>query len=257
MAESNKPLVVVLGFHQTFERLPVKGDPLNDDVDAHGFKLDAKGKRVLENTQVDWATYAPVHSPTGTSTSERIRHLKPTEEILDGENGEKTRFMLARWAAIEPAYEAWLKGHELPTNGTPLAIWPGVSAAMADELKKYNIRTVEEVRDLMEAQLERIRLPNMRALKTQAAAFLENMQGAEAAEREAERAEEIAALRANQEDLEERLAAAMALLEEKTKPGAGESVKDQLKARLDAKGIKYHHNAGEATLRALLDEEAA
>ncbi|MBW9076946.1 hypothetical protein JNB84_03195 [Rhizobium pusense] len=256
MAESNKPLVVVLGFHQTFERLPVKGDPLNDDVDAHGFKLDAKGKRVLENTQVDWATYAPVHSPTGTSTSERIRHLKPTEEILEGENGEKTRFMLARWAAIEPAYEAWLKGHELPTNGTPLAIWPGVSAAMAGELKKYNIRTVEEVRDLMEAQLERIRLPNMRALKSQAAAFLENMKSAEAAEREAQRDEEIENLKAALDAQREQFEAAMQLLEERAK-GGGADEADAIKAKLDARGIKYHHKAGLATLKALLEDEAA
>ncbi|MCZ7488538.1 hypothetical protein [Rhizobium rhizogenes] len=256
MAESNKPLVVVLGFHQTFERLPVKGDPLNDEIDAHGFKLDAKGKRVLENTQVDWATYAPLHSPTGSSTSERIRHLKPTEEILDGENGEKTKFMLARWAAIEPAYEAWLKGHELPTNGTPLAIWPGVSTAMADELKKYNIRTVEEVRDLMEAQLDRIKLPNMRALKSQAAAFLENMKGNEAAEREAERDEEIANLKAALDEQREQLAAAMQLLEEQAN-GGGTTEVAALKAKLDAKGIKYHHKAGIATLKALLEDEAA
>ncbi len=255
MADNNKPLVVVLGFHQTFERLPMKGDPLRDECDPHGFKLDEKGKRVLENVQVDWVTYAPLHSPTGTSTTERIRHLRPTEEILDGENGEKTKFMVTRWAAIEPAYEAWLKGHELPTNGTPLAIWPGVSTAMADELKKYNIRTVEEVRDLLEAQLERIKLPNMRALKSQAAAFLENMKGAEAAEREAERDEEIANLKAALDEQREQLAAAMQLLEESAKGGGSDDV-DALKAKLDAKGIKYHHKAGVATLKALLDEAA-
>jgi hypothetical protein len=256
MADNNKPLVVVLGFHQTFERLPKKGDPLRDECDPYGFKLDEKGKRVLENVQVDWVTYAPLHSPTGTSTTERIRHLRPTEEILDGENGEKTKFMVTRWAAIEPAYEAWLKGHELPTNGTPLAIWPGVSTAMADELKKYNIRTVEEVRDLLEAQLERIKLPNMRALKSQAAAFLDNMKGAEAAEREAERDEEIASLKAALDEQREQLEAAMQLLEERTK-GGGNDEADAIKAKLDAKGIKYHHKAGLPTLKALLDEEAA
>lgn len=256
MADSNAALLVVLGFHQTIERLPVVGDPLNDEVDDHGFKIDAKGKRVLDSVHVDWVTYAPVHSPTGTSTSERIRHMKPSQDVLAGENGEKAEFMQRRWAAIEPAYEAWRAGHELPTNGTPLAIWPGISAVMAEELKKYNVRTVEEVRDLMEAQLDRIKLPNMRALKSQAAAFLENMKSAEAAEREYQRDEEIESLKAALDAQREQLEAAMQLLEERSK-GGGADEADAIKAKLDAKGIKYHHKAGLATLKALLEDEAA
>ncbi|NKL37490.1 hypothetical protein GFL49_27745 [Rhizobium leguminosarum bv. viciae] len=258
MADENRPLVIILGFHQTFERLPVKGDEMHDDIDERGFKLDAKGKRVMENVAVDWATYAPAHSPMGANTTERIRHLKPTQEIIDGENAEKTRFMLARWSAIEPAYEAWKKGHELPINGTPLAHWPGVSAAMAGELRKYNVLTVENVRDLAETQLERIRLPNMRELRNSAKAFLDNMRNAEAAEREVERDNEVANLRLMLEEQNEKLAAAMALLEEKTNPTASvpENDIEALRAKLDAKGVKYHHKAGVETLRALLQEAA-
>ncbi|WP_064712259.1 hypothetical protein [Rhizobium bangladeshense] len=255
MSDENRPLVIVLGFHQTFERVPVKGDELNDNIDARGFKLDDKGKRVLTNVEVDWVTYAPAHSPMGANTTERIRHMKPTQEIMDGENAEKTRFMMARWAAIEPAYEAWKKGHELPINGTPLAHWPGVSAAMAAELRKYNILTVENVRDLGETQLERIRLPNMRDLRNSAKAFLDNLRSAEAAEREVERDNEVAALKEMLAEQNERLAAAMALLEERTQPG-GDDEAAALKAKLDAKGVKYHHRAGVETLRALLAEAA-
>jgi len=258
MADETRPLVIILGFHQTFERVPVKGDELHDDVDARGFKLDEKGKRVLEAVEVDWVTYAPAHSPMGANTTERIRHLRPTQEIIEGENAEKTRFMLARWSAIEPAYEAWRKGHELPINGTPLAHWPGVSAAMAAELRKYNILTVENVRDLAETQLERIRLPNMRELRNSAKAFLDNMRNAEAAEREVERDNEVANLRLLLEEQSEKLAAAMALLEEQTNPTSAipENDIEALRAQLDAKGVKYHHKAGADTLRALLQEAA-
>lgn len=251
MADDNRPLVIILGFHQTFERVPVKGDPMEDELDARGFKLDDKGKRVLANIEVDWVTYAPAHSPMGANTTERIRHLKPTQEIVEGENAEKTRFMLARWSAIEPHYEAWKKGHELPVNGTPLAHWPGVSAAMADELRKYSVLTVENVRDLGETQLERIRLPGMRELRSSARAFLDNMRSAEAAEREVERDNEVANLKALLEEQNDKLAAAMALLEEQAGPDDGDI--PALRAKLDAKGVKYHRKAGAETLRALLD----
>lgn len=256
MAENFKPLVIVLGFHQTFERLPVKGDPLKDDIDDKGFKLNEKGKRVVENVETDWVTYAPAHSPLGANTTERIRHLKPTEEIIAGENAEKTRFMMARWAAIEPSYSAWKAGHEMPTTGTPLSQWPGVSTAMADELKKYAIRTVEDVRDLGEGQLEKIRLPNMRTLRDQAKAFLENVGSAAAAEREAARDSQIADLQAALLAQKEQLDAAMALLEEKSNGGGDDDV-EELRAALKEKGIQFHHKAGAATLRALLTEAAA
>lgn len=257
MADQSKPLVRVVRFHQTFERVPVKGDPLDDDIDAHGYKVDAKGRRVLKNEEVDWVTYAPSHAPLSSMTTDRIRHMQPTQEMLSGETSEKLKFFLARWAAIEPHYEAWKAGHELPTDGMPLAHWPGVTTAMADVLRTYGIRTVEEVRDLLDSQLDKVRLPNMRDLRKSAAAFLDNMRVAQVAEREVERDSEVAALKAAMAEQQERLDAAMALLEQQTNPNSAGNEIDQLRAKLDAKGVKYHHKAGIDTLRALLSEDAA
>lgn len=255
MTDATKPLVIVHGFHQTFERVPVKGDPLRDDnLDERGFKLNDRGRRVLENVATDWVTYSPAHSPLGSSTTERIRHIQPTEEIINAEPSEKRAFLLARWAAIQPHYEAWKEGHALPVSGTPLAQWPGVSAAMAEELKRYNIKTVEDVRDLGESMLERVRLPNMRALRDQARAFLENIKVSEVAAREVERDNEIETLKAALAEQQEQLNAAMALLEEKASGGSSEL--DELRKQLDEKGVKYHHKAGVDTLKALLAEAA-
>ncbi len=254
MAEDQRPLVRVIRFHQTFERVPVKGDELRDEVDARGYKVDEKGKRIMESVEVDWVTYAPSHAPLTAATTDRVRHLKPTDEMLHGEQSEKSKFMRARWDAIEPAYDAWKSGHEIPTHGMPLAHWPGVSAPAAEELRRYGIRTVEEVRDLTDGQLDKIRLPNMRDLRKAARAFLDNVFTANAANREAERDGEIEALKAALAEQQEQFAAAMALLEEKT---GGKSEIDDLRAQLDAKGIKYHHKAGIDTLRALLTEDAA
>lgn len=255
MADDQRPLVRVLRFHQTFERVAVKGNELIEDVDSRGFKIDEKGKRVLKNEEVDWVTYAPAHAPLTAATTERVRHLKPSQEMLEGEPSEKLKFMMARWAAIEPAYEAWKAGHELPIDGTPLGLWPGVTSAAADVLKQYGIRTVEEVRDLGDNQLEKIRLPNMREMRKMAKVFLENVAAASIAEREIERDNEVNSLKAALAEQQEKLDAAMALLEEQTKPKGNEL--DDLRAQLDAKGVKYHHKAGIETLRALLSEDAA
>ncbi len=254
MANEQRPLVRVLRFTTTYERLPIRGNEYVDDVDEKGFKINEKGKRLLETVEVDWVTYAPVHAPLTAATTERVRHLQPTEAMLEGEPSEKLKFMQARWAAIEPAYDAWKKGHELPVDGTPLGHWPAITGPMAEVLKQHGIRTVEEVRDLGDNHLEKIRLPNMRDLRKTAKAFLENFASAAAAERETERDNEISALKAALAEQQEQFAAAMALLEEKS---GGKSEIDDLRAQLDAKGVKYHHKAGIDTLRALLSGEAA
>jgi hypothetical protein len=255
MAENNQdPMIKVLGFKTTYERLPVRGDILDENVDERGFRLDPKGKRVMEHAEVDWVSYAPAHSPVNTMNWERIKHIEITDEMLSGEVTEKIRLMAVRWNQIAPAYAAWKAGHEMPVNGTPLSAWAGVTAEKAEVLRRYAIRTVEEVARLAEGQLEKVQLPGMRDLKKAAALFLEGRGAAEAAERETERDNEIAVLKAQLAETNERFAAAMDLLEQKTNP-IGEV--DQLRAELDAKGIKYHHKAGADTLRALLTERAA
>lgn len=253
MADSNQgPMIRVLGFKTTYERLPVKGGPLDENLDEKGFKLDAKGKRHMENVEVDWVNYAPSHSPINTSTWERIKHLEVTEEMLSGEETQKLTLMRIRWDQINTAYQAWKSGHEVPVNGTPLAAWAGVTAEKAEVLRRFSIRTVEEVANLGEGQLEKIQLPGMRDLRKQAAIFLQGKGAADAAAREADRDNEIAALKAQLTETQERFSAAMDLLEEKTNPK--EPTIDELRAELDELGISYHHKAGVGSLKALLAE---
>lgn len=255
MAETNAaPMIKVLGFKTTYERLPVRGGPLDDNLDEKGFRLDAKGKRVMENQEVDWVSYAPAHSPINTMNWERVRTLRVTEEMLKGEVTEKLTIMKMKWDQISPAYDAYKSGHEMPAHGTPLAIWPGVTPEKAEILRRYGIRSVEEVGSLVESQLEKIPLPGMRDLRQSAKIFLQNQGAAEAAARETERDNEIASQAAQIADLNERLSAAMELLERATAPQKGGENVDDLRAELDALGVKYHHKAGAETLKALLVE---
>lgn len=255
MAEiTQDPLIKVIGFKTTFERLPVKGGPLDENLDFKGYKVDKVGRRIMEMMEVDWVSYAPAHSPINTQNWERIKHLEVTDEMLRGEVTEKLRSMKVRWDQIVPAYSAWKSGQEMPTLGTPLAAWPGVTQEKAEVLRRYGVRSVEDVRELVESQLDRIQLPGMRDLRKAAKLFLENKGAAETAERDTERDNEIAALKAQLAETNERFAAAMDLLEQQTQPSLDGTELDHVRAELDRRGIKYHHKAGLDTLKALLAE---
>lgn len=212
MAETQLPMIRISGFKTTYANLPVKGNPLNEDCDRKGYKLDKRGERILELQSEDWVTYSPAHSPIFTATTERVRTMIPDPAHMgDDQDGEKLRFMTHRWGQIEPAYEAFKKGHELPIVGTPLSIWSGINMEQAEILRQHSIRSIEEVRDLTDGQLEKVRLPNMRDLRSQAKLFLESTGAAAAAEREARKDAII-------DEMAERMAAMEALLEQHTAP---------------------------------------
>lgn len=255
MADEQKPVIRVIGFSTTYERLAKRGtDPLNEDIDPKGYLLDRKGNRILENVAVDWVTWAPVGGVLSTQTTDRIKSIRPDDSMLRNDSsGTKGAFMRARWAQIEPAFNAWKGGQEIPLNGTPLGAWPAVNAGQVDVLRHYGIRTVEEVSGLSEAQIERITLPGMRDLQRQARTFLDNSDRADSAKREADKDSQLEAMK-------ERLAEMEALLETKTAPKADETTDDEvteLRAQLDAKGITYDKRWAAPKLRAALMAEAA
>lgn len=169
-----------------------------------GFKTEMKGA-----TRVDWVHVASndVMKDNGemaVTTWLRVDRLKPKEGM---EEGEKKTLMEIRWSQVEPHYEAWLKGNEIPETGTPLGAWHGVNAEQAESLRAIGIATVEALASATENQLARPPLPNMRRLRDQAVTFLE---GADAAEKD----KRIA-------DLEAKLEAALELMEQgKAEPAA-------------------------------------
>jgi len=261
MAEAKtggRPFLKVLGFRTTYDKIPVKGDPLNDTVDEKGFKLNAAGKRVMEVTETHWVKFAPLGGTSSTINEERIRHIEVTPAMLDQEPDDKLENMKLKWAAIEPEYEAWKSGHQMPVNGTPLGAWAGMTAEKAEVLRRVGIRTVEDVAYLSETQMEKIQLPHMRVMRREAVLFLENRGAADSAAREVERDREVANQALQIADLNEKLQAAMELLEKATNPqqDAADEL-SSLRAELDRRGIKYHHKAGVDTLRGLLNEQQA
>lgn len=163
---------------------------------------------------VDFVCYAPVHSIMSTRIWERVNDLRPPESLDGDDEGKKMAFLRHRWAMIEPAYEAWKKGAELPVNGTPLGAWPGINQDQAQVFIRAGLRTVEDVASMPDSVLTKVHLPNVREFRQQAKAFLEATDRNVVADKLAQQDKQI-------QDLNERLAAAMELLDEANKPKRG------------------------------------
>lgn len=138
-----------------------------------------------------------------TQTWHQVSKLQPPE-TNDASVKESASYldMAAKWSVIGPAYTAWKEGNELPENGTPLAVWPGVNQDMARALVSMGFKTVEDVKDMGDGAVSRLPFPNARKLPELAAKFLEGKDKAASDKENAELRERLAAM---EELLNERL----------------------------------------------------
>lgn len=203
----DRPTIVILGFKQTFERDP---------------------KTKLMTRPVDWVTYAPVHAVQSTQITDRVDKMRPPEGGLRGDDeGRKMAFLRHRWDMIDRAYRAWKEGIEIPLDGTPLGVWPGINEAQANAFRTVGIKTVEAIRDIPDGLIGKVALPGVREIVKQAGFFLESRDASSAAAKQAEQDTRI-------KGLEEQLAAAMELLEEQSKPKRGRPRKEDAEAETEA-----------------------
>lgn len=110
-------------------------------------------------------------SMQSTQTWHRVERLRPPEDQSDDE-GDSIAAMRARWETIGPAYEAYLKGSEIPVDGTPLGAWSAVQPEQADFLKKQGYDTVEAIASMTETQAMKLPWPNSNRLPELAQSFL-------------------------------------------------------------------------------------
>lgn len=246
-----------ISFKTIPEMRPRRGDPSTERCDAKGFLIDDRGVRRMELAQVDWVCFAPSSAMGPTGTWERVEHIQPDPSILQADPmNRKGQFMKARWDSIKPAYEAWKLGQEVPTTGTPLGAWPGLSPEQADGFRKLGYRTVEEVRDLTDGQADRIPMPNIRALRRQAASFIENLGVAVAAERDRAKDEQMASMAQQMAEMREEMARMQAKANAPAVAPEHASEIDALRAELDKRGIEYDGRWAAPKLRALLRDTA-
>lgn len=155
--------------------------------------LGFETKYTRDGKPVDWVHYAQSADLQAATTWARVKDITPREAETDDQ-------VLWRWNAVGPAYEAWQQGNEIPETGTPLAAWATLSGEQAAALKAAGLRTVEDVAEMTDTIIGRVRLPNARLLKDAAGKFLDARGTAELADRlaalEAQNAELLAMVEA-------------------------------------------------------------
>lgn len=186
------------------------------------------------NQPVDWVEWVKKGDRTGATTAEKVSRLGPTDN----------RHPAVEWAVVEPFYQAWLRKEDAPVTGTPLAAWPGCPREMADELKKLNVFSVEDLAALADHNLQHVPFPNARETRRRAQAFVEAKGANDVAERLAERDDKISRLEDKNRDLE----TAVKLMEEEIA---------RIKAERPAGGAGPAASRPQRNRRADLEDDAA
>ena len=212
---------------------------------------DPKDKRKPQMIPVDWVSYGPSiidGKPNTTSmVNEKVRRLMPDNfRIYPGQDGgEMMKVVNARWAVIEPEYQAWKEGREPVTSGTALSTWTTLRSEEMDTLLSWKVRTVEAVSKLTDTQCSKIPLPNAWGLRDLAKEFLRT-------HAEEEDSAEIAELRRQLEHLKSVVSSGAVVIDEKAEETKA------LREELDARGIDYDKRIKDPEkLRAILNEKAA
>lgn len=76
------------------------------------------------------------------------------------------------WSVLQPFYDAWKKGQEVPVTGTPLSAWPGCSPADKERFNFLRLYTVEDVANMTDNDCDRFGI-GAREKKALAKAYLE------------------------------------------------------------------------------------
>lgn len=163
----------------------------------------------------DMVLYAPADNVKDKQNWAYVERLRPKPPKKGRDPGAKQFHMEAVWSFIGPKYEAWKAGMEMPETGTPLAAWAGVTRGQADELRRVEIKTVEDLAETTDTGLEKIRLPGMRRLRDAAKEYIAGRAAADVAKTLAEAKEERDAAMA----LLEEMRAEMAEMRAAKKPG--------------------------------------
>lgn len=105
------------------------------------------------------------------------------------------------WDVIEPHYSAWKKGMEVPTTGTPLTSWQGITREQIDAIRIHGIYTVEDVAQMTDDVLRKCGGIGMQAVREAARAWEKTADRREVSAEIAARDAEIEALKQQMADL--------------------------------------------------------
>jgi len=129
-----------------------------------------KGGKVVPIDMVELCAVGQADRSTWrTPVSVFTKRLRP---VADPVNDQAAVMMHEIWSVVEPQYNAWKQGHEIPETGTPIGAWPGVSPEQAQVLRNAGFKSVEELANATDSAINRIQLPGARTLAENAKRFI-------------------------------------------------------------------------------------
>ncbi len=141
---------------------PARAEPLRVFVEfSRRPVLDREGTKEAGHNvfvDVDWMKWIK-KGASGLSNEDAVETVRRTNPRL--------------WEVAEAPYRAWQAGQEAPVDGTPLAMWPLVTPAQVATFQAMNIRTIEDVEGLTDADLDGCP-PGTRSLRDKAKAWRES-----------------------------------------------------------------------------------
>lgn len=209
---------------------------------------------------VDWVEWEPKFgvdgSPPKSATVDKVRRLDPENVKLPegADGGEKLAYMRAIWSDIEPAYQEWKTGRQMPASGTPLAVWPILQPEDIEILNTKGYKTVEDVRDMTSNQIAKLPLANAADLHKMAPMFLEGLKASANAEREAEKDAQIADMAEQIRQLQAHFSGETVSRE--TIEPINDDEMDKLRNALEGMGVKVDRRWGADRLREEINKAA-
>jgi hypothetical protein len=178
--------------------------------------------------EVDWVAYAPIGSVQKTLLTEAVSRLSCVIP-MQGRAAQNPAVVMAhmRWDAIRPHYEAWKAGREVPLDGTPLAVWPGISQEQGELLRMKGVRTVEQVAALTDTHRQSMGIPGLHDIIDNAKRFLAAQDKGAVARELADKDAKIADLQAQMSELIEMVKEAKAAPAEEAPKRRGRPPKAQ------------------------------
>jgi uncharacterized coiled-coil protein SlyX len=167
---------------------------------------DPKDPNVIR--EEDWVSYGPIGMGDRSQTADKVSRLAAVAPSRDMQN-PAVRAAAMRWDAVKPLYDAWKAGREAPINGTPLAVLNSVPQEQADYLRTKGVKTVEELAELTDTHIERMKLSGLRQYIAEARRWLDASDSRKTVAALAEKDREIANQQAQLTDQQEQMRAMM------------------------------------------------
>lgn len=197
-------------FKQKFETVPF----VHPITGEEGFRARIVKGEMAEEHMVE---YGPLGSDK-IIIQARVKELMQVGDMQDAQRNPTILIAAARWEAIRPMYENWLKGVEPTAEGVPLLAWAGMEQSLVELLRMRGIHTVQQLARLGDTHIQNFGIPGLRVYIDNAKTFLSTLDNTAFIQQMNEKDQQIESLNTDVAELKRMLAQVLAAQKNGTDP---------------------------------------